>query len=622
MNFLRKSILNGPGFLFFTLASISLNLSSCSGNLDPLNRYIPTVGKDYCAELNEVIDYALVNHLIWKPKDKAKLYRQALQASAIQVIGDFSSKLKADDQNSFISKIKFKNEDEDLKALESCSHIAELSGLIMRIAKLADPAYSESQQNQLQNRLGFFIFLSHFAQQLDAFSSYQLPSPDANIQQAYSFGLLVPTQLSTYYSYTPKRTIVLKSNIDSIHEGDQLISLKSSSGIRTSSGEVVAYNQDIYLNSLPPESYKAIVESFLNNRSNLQFLNFQILRRDTSNDPQNVERLRVPVSSSIFVSNPLIDSRILAEDALYIRIPQFYGDVSSDFLKEFIKLETNYLMEFYKDASYPKSAERPTLILDLRWNPGGRVADFYKIATLFFEDSYLGTEIDGRGIEHPIFTKDIRQSLVEASSPLAGHPSYLKDYPVIILMNHASASAAEMLAETLGSARKNGARAFVIGEESFGKGIYQFGLELQQLGGVFHFTGSRFYAPDGNNYQINRFSPQFEVLDPFIEERKDQCEIPKAQCPALTMKEHSGILIPATPTTLSVEDSSNFEATEFTAEELVTANERLAEIKAASGSSDEDFDDQLEFAKILANELSLRENPTPRPQNDPINPTP
>lgn len=99
------------------------------------------------------------------------------------------------------------------------------------------------------------------------------------------------------------------------------------------------------------------------------------------------------------------------------------------------------------------------VVLDLRGNPGGLVRQAAEVADLFLVDGdILGSQR----------AKDAQPQLSRAR-PAAGDAAGLEAAPLIVLVDHASASASEIVAAAL-SVRD---RALLVGEPTFGKGTIQ-----------------------------------------------------------------------------------------------------------------------------------------------------
>ena len=143
------------------------------------------------------------------------------------------------------------------------------------------------------------------------------------------------------------------------------------------------------------------------------------------------------------------------------------------------------------------------IVLDLRNNPGGLVSEAITVAGLFMpEGSVLYIQEDRDGTQSPVRT--------------IGNDGPALDPPLVVLVNRASASAAEMVAASL---RDNG-RALLVGERTYGTGtvISTFRLE----GGSALALGTSFWkTPDGDLAWKIGLTPDVEVrqagMDTLIE---------------------------------------------------------------------------------------------------------
>jgi carboxyl-terminal processing protease len=142
------------------------------------------------------------------------------------------------------------------------------------------------------------------------------------------------------------------------------------------------------------------------------------------------------------------------------------------------------------------SDETRGIILDLRNNPGGYVSEAITVASQFLPE--------GKTIY-------LQQERGEQDEPIAtiGNDGAALDIPVVVLVNRASASAAEIIA---GALRDNG-RALVVGERTYGTGTVVSTFELQ--GGSALALGTSFWkTPDGDLAWKVGIEPDVEIRQP------------------------------------------------------------------------------------------------------------
>jgi carboxyl-terminal processing protease len=115
-------------------------------------------------------------------------------------------------------------------------------------------------------------------------------------------------------------------------------------------------------------------------------------------------------------------------------------------------------------------------VLDLRDNGGGLLSAGVDTARLFLKD--------GKVIQQHYRGKEVETFHVKRPGPL-------QDIPLIILVNHATASAAEIIAGSLQSQN----RAFLVGEPTFGKNTIQLVFDLEDKSSL-HLTAAKWWIPD------------------------------------------------------------------------------------------------------------------------------
>lgn len=122
------------------------------------------------------------------------------------------------------------------------------------------------------------------------------------------------------------------------------------------------------------------------------------------------------------------------------------------------------------------------LVFDLRSNPGGLLQQAVEVADHFLDKNQLIVYHYGR---------QAREKRHYAPQGNRG-----KDYPIVILINRFTASAAEIVTGAL----QDHDRALVIGEPSFGKGLVQTVYPLSEKTGL-ALTTARYYTPSGRLIQ-------------------------------------------------------------------------------------------------------------------------
>jgi carboxyl-terminal processing protease len=132
------------------------------------------------------------------------------------------------------------------------------------------------------------------------------------------------------------------------------------------------------------------------------------------------------------------------------------------------------------------------LILDLRNDPGGLLSQAVKVADTFL-DSGLIVYTDGR--------LDSQKQKYFAHKP-GSHV----DFPMVVLVNGGTASAAEIVAGAL----QDHKRALVLGTQTFGKGSVQTILPLDDQSAL-RLTTALYYTPSGRSIQATGIVPDISM---------------------------------------------------------------------------------------------------------------
>lgn len=122
------------------------------------------------------------------------------------------------------------------------------------------------------------------------------------------------------------------------------------------------------------------------------------------------------------------------------------------------------------------------LVLDLRNNPGGVLEAALETAALFLPPGSRVLTARGRSVPPR-----------EEKTPADARPY---QFPLAVLINHRSASAAEIVAGALQDHR----RAVIVGEPSFGKGLVETVYPLSDNTGL-ALTTAYYYTPNGRSIQ-------------------------------------------------------------------------------------------------------------------------
>jgi carboxyl-terminal processing protease len=143
------------------------------------------------------------------------------------------------------------------------------------------------------------------------------------------------------------------------------------------------------------------------------------------------------------------------------------------------------------DGLLAKGAEG--LVLDLRGNTGGLLDEAVLVSSQFVEG---GVIVRTKGRTRP-----------ERSFEAEGD-AIPRDVPMVVLVDSGSASAAEIVT---GALRDHG-RATVVGQRTFGKGVFQEVDELSN-GGALSLTAGTYYLPKGENISGRGIAPAVGAVD-------------------------------------------------------------------------------------------------------------
>jgi carboxyl-terminal processing protease len=173
----------------------------------------------------------------------------------------------------------------------------------------------------------------------------------------------------------------------------------------------------------------------------------------------------------------------------YINVTQFGENTSKEFEEQFRKLGENNIKG---------------LVLDLRGNPGGLLNEGVEVAGHFLKKGDLVVSHRGRAQPNKNYY---------AKSDNGG-----RSYPVVVVVNRSSASAAEIVTGAL----QDHDRAWVLGEPTFGKGLVQTVFPLSENTGL-ALTTAHYYTPSGR--LIQRDYSNISFLDYYYGNRTEHKDL-------------------------------------------------------------------------------------------------
>ncbi|QDF65577.1 S41 family peptidase [Shewanella sp. SNU WT4] len=133
------------------------------------------------------------------------------------------------------------------------------------------------------------------------------------------------------------------------------------------------------------------------------------------------------------------------------------------------------------------------VILDLRDNPGGLLDQAVQVADLLLDDGKI-VSVQGR-------------YFAANTAYFADEASIINGIPIVVLINHGSASAAEIVAAALQENR----RALLMGETSFGKGTVQTVLPMASQLSAMKLTIANYLTPAGNKVHQQGIEPDIKI---------------------------------------------------------------------------------------------------------------
>ena len=177
-----------------------------------------------------------------------------------------------------------------------------------------------------------------------------------------------------------------------------------------------------------------------------------------------------------------VRSRLLSDNFGYMRIAQFQEDTFNEYSESILEL---------KKKNGGKDLRG--LVLDLRNNPGGLLTQAIRVSDIFLKDGII-VYTDGRleSQKHKYLARDDRNE---------------PEYPLVVLVNGGSASAAEIVSGAL----QDAGRALTLGTQTFGKGSVQTIIPMNDNRSALRLTTALYFTKSGRSIQAQGVTPDMVV---------------------------------------------------------------------------------------------------------------
>ena len=160
----------------------------------------------------------------------------------------------------------------------------------------------------------------------------------------------------------------------------------------------------------------------------------------------------------------------------YIQITNFASNTYKQFNKKLKELEKDNI---------------DSLIIDVRGNTGGHLSVVTEILDLFFDKDTVLYQIQDK----------------KSTAKYSAKRSDKREYPIVVLTNHGSASASEILASCFKESYKD---ATIVGTTTYGKGTVQKTGSLSD-GSSYKFTTQKWLTSKGKWINEKGVTPDVEV---------------------------------------------------------------------------------------------------------------
>lgn len=201
-------------------------------------------------------------------------------------------------------------------------------------------------------------------------------------------------------------------------------------------------------------------------------------------DKNTIKLLREGKNFEVVVESKVIEKNIVHSDLKEVNGVRVGYLTFTSFTKNVDKQFEERLTELEKQGM-------DSLIIDLRYNSGGYLDKTQNIASMFLEKNKLIYSLESKEGVNKTYDKT----------------SEKRNYEVVVLINGASASAAEVLAAAL----KDSYGATLVGQTSYGKGKVQQTMDLED-GSLIKYTTAKWLRPNGECIDEIGIKPDYEIV--------------------------------------------------------------------------------------------------------------
>lgn len=202
-----------------------------------------------------------------------------------------------------------------------------------------------------------------------------------------------------------------------------------------------------------------------------------------------------------------VDSHLLPGEIGYVRIKNFQKNTSRDLNRQ--------LAALHRKAG----GELKGLVLDLRNDPGGLLDQSIAVTDKFLEKGVIVSTVD----------MNAKARNEERATRRGTEPNY----PMVVLVNGASASASEIVA---GALQRQG-RAILLGERTFGKGTVQSIFEFPGKSAL-KLTVAKYFTPGNISIQSVGISPEIRTVPATISSERTNLFPNQSRLSEKSLKHH------------------------------------------------------------------------------------